>query len=447
MKQTIAFLLAGGEGSRLYPLTRDRSKPAVPFGGAWRLVDFTLSNCLHSGLSRIYILTQYKSESLTRHLYNTWQLFRPVLGECINVLPPQLRQTRDFYRGTADAVYQNVYTILREAPRDVLIVSGDHIYAMDYRPFLAFHHERNADLTIATFPVARSEASRFGVLRGEADGRVVAFQEKPKELSKLFCGADGRVNASMGVYVFRTGALLAELEEGPGLGRKFDFGRDIIPGMIRKWRVYLYPFDRGAGGHRAYWRDVGTLDSYFQANMDLLGPRPAFDVHNCAWPILHAHSQAGPALVGAGLGASVHNSIVAPGCRVEGEVRDSVLFSHVTVEEGACVERCVLMSGVHVEAKAVVRNAILDKGVRVRRGTVIGVGTTFVAPSDGELTYTPRGVVVVPKNEVVGPKRKAVCSLGESRGVLAEEVQESAGSPAFTKSLNRSRTSSTTTVN
>ena len=177
MRQTIAFLLAGGEGTRLYPLTKDRSKPAVPFGGAWRLVDFTLSNCLHSGLSRIFVLTQYKSESLTRHLYNTWQFFRPTLGESINILPPQLRETRNFYRGTADAVYQNMYTILREGARDVLILSGDHIYAMDYRPFVAAHHESDADLTIATFPVPRQEAQRFGVLRAGDDRRVVDFQE------------------------------------------------------------------------------------------------------------------------------------------------------------------------------------------------------------------------------------------------------------------------------
>ena len=439
LNQTIALLLAGGEGSRLYPLTRDRSKPAVPFGGAWRLVDFTLSNCLHSGLSRIFVLTQYKSESLTRHIYNAWHFFRPTLGEVLNILPPQLRQTRDFYRGTADAVYQNIYTILREAPRDVLIVSGDHIYSMDYRPFLAFHRERGADLTIATFPVPRTEAYRFGVLRGEEDGRVVAFQEKPKELSRHFCGEDGTVNASMGVYAFKTSTLLRELEEGPGLGRRFDFGRDIIPSMINRDRVFLYPFRMGAGGQRGYWRDVGTLDSYFQASMDLLGPKPRFRVHNPEWPTIHAPEQIGPALFGPAVSTAVRNSIVAGGCQIEGEVSDSVLFSNVTVEAGARVERAILMDGVHIEANSVVRNALLDKGVRVRRGTLIGVGSTLLAGQSGKkVVYTPAGVAVVARGEIVGPERAPAVHrverilLGhEGRGETAEKTSPGEKSTAL----------------
>lgn len=232
----------------------------------------------------------------------------------------------------------------------------------------------------------------------------MAFQEKPKELSRHFCSPDGKVNASMGVYVFKTTALIAELEEGPGLGRKFDFGRDIIPEMISRWKVYVYPFKQGAGGHKAYWRDVGTLDSYFQANMDLLGNQPAFDVHNPSWPIFHAQIQAGPAIVGPSVSASVQNSIVAPGCRIEGEVRESVLFPGVVIEEGATIERSILMDGVYVEKNSVVRNAILDKFVRVRRGSFLGVASEPFGES--KAIYTPKGVVVVPKNEVIGPERK-----------------------------------------
>ena len=433
MRQIITFLLAGGEGSRLYPLTRDRSKPAVPFGGSWRLIDFTLSNCLHSGLSRVFVLTQYKSESLTRHIYNAWNFFRPTLGESLNILPPQLRETRDFYRGTADAVYQNIYTILREAPRDVLIVSGDHVYAMDYRPFLNFHHERNADLTIATFPALRGEAHRFGVLRGEQDGRVVAFQEKPKNLSRHFCNDDGHANASMGVYVFKTVALLRELEEGPGLGRRFDFGRDIIPPMAARDRVFLFPFRNGAAGQRAYWRDVGTLDSYFEAHMDLLGPQPRFNVNNPHWPVIHAPEQIGPACFGGGASSAVRNSIVAGGCRVEGEVSDSVLFPNVTIEPGARVDHAILLPGAHVEGNAVVRNALLDKNVRVRRGTVIGIRPALIGGQYGrKVVYTPAGMAVVPKGEVVGPER--VPGTSRADRVLLDHEVGATGAAAATSS-------------
>lgn len=417
MGQTIVLLLAGGEGARLYPLTKDRSKPSVPFGGMWRLADFTLSNCLHSGLSRIYLLTQYKSESLTRHLYQTWQFFRPVLGESINVLPPQLRETRDFYRGTADAVYQNMYTIQREGARDVVIVSGDHVYAMDYRPFLAYHHETDADLTIGAFPVPRSEAHRFGILRAREDGRVTTFVEKPKDLSHALPDEDGKVNASMGVYVFKAQVLLRELQEGPGMGRKFDFGGDIIPGMINRERVFLYPFKKGALGHKAYWRDVGTLDSYFEANMDLLGPSPEFDIHNRQWPIIHSPDQTGPSVLRGGSAGSVRNAIVAGGCRIDGEVSDSVIFSNVTIEAGARVSQAILLSGAYVEANTIVRNAILDKGVRIRRGTIIGAGSTLASAKHGKkVVYTPAGVAVVAKGEVVGAERierAAVRSLGD----------------------------------
>ncbi len=406
MGQTIVFLLAGGEGARLYPLTKDRSKPAVPFGGMWRLADFTLSNCLHSGLNRIYVLTQYKSESLTRHLYQTWQFFRPVLGESINVLPPQLRETRDFYRGTADAVYQNMYTIQREGARDVVIVSGDHVYAMDYRPFIAYHHENDADLTIATFPVPRAEAHRFGILRAREDGRVTSFVEKPKDLSHALPNEDGKINASMGVYVFKAQVLLRELLEGPAMGRKFDFGGDIIPGMINRERVFLYAFKKGALGHKAYWRDVGTLDSYFEANMDLLGPTPEFNIHNRQWPIIHAPEQTGPSILGGGSAGAVRNAIVAGGCRIDGEVSDSVIFPNVTIEAGARVSQAILLAGAYVEANTIVRNAILDKDVRIRRGTIIGAGSTMASARHGKkVVYTPAGVAVVAKGEVVGTER------------------------------------------
>lgn len=404
MQQILVFLLAGGVGKRLRPLTEDRSKPAVPFGGVWRLIDFTLSNCINSGLSRIFLLTQYKSESLTRHIFNNWNFMRPHMGESINILPPQIRQTKDFYRGTSDAVYQNIYTLLREAPRDVLLVSGDHIYAMDYRPLIEAHHRQDADLTIATYPVTKTETKRFGVLRGDGDNRIQSFLEKPSEVPSIFAGEDGMYNGSMGVYVFKTSVLRRVLEEGPGVGRAFDFGGDIIPSMIDRDRVFLYPFKTDAWGHKAYWRDVGTLDSYFQAHMDLLGDKPAMLPHERNnWPLFHELTHNGPATVAGSGEGTIRKSIVGSGCRIEGDVNHSVLFPDVTIEKGARISHAVLMPGAHVEANAVVRDAILDKNARICSGCMLGMGPRMrTEGADQRLEYTKAGIVVVPKNEVVG---------------------------------------------
>ncbi len=424
MKSTIVFLLAGGEGTRLRPLTDYRSKPAVPFGGLWRLIDFTLSNCLNSSLKHIYLLTQYKSESLTRHLYNTWGFLRPQLGESINILPPQLRQTHEFYRGTADAVYQNKYTIQRESPRDVIILSGDHIYAMDYRPFLAYHHETDADLTIATFPVSKQDASRFGILRGDGSGRITCFKEKPVDAPAGFADENGCYNASMGVYIFKSQVLLRELENGPALGRRFDFGRDIIPNMIDRDRVFLFPYRRTPGGKRSYWRDVGTLDSYFEATMSLLGPSPVFDLFNTAWPLYQNGAMNGPASIGTGGPGSIKNSIVAPGCRINGDVSNSVFFPNVTVEPGAKVSNAILMDCSHIEAGAVVRGAIIDKNVWIRRNCCIGLGASASAASGpGNVTFTPAGISVVPKGEVVGMEAAPGIRKQREFSLYADQMQ------------------------
>jgi glucose-1-phosphate adenylyltransferase len=430
MGGTIVFILAGGEGSRLRPLTDCRSKPAVPFGGSWRLIDFPLSNCLNSNLKQVYLLTQYKSESLTRHVYDTWGFLRPQLGESINILPPQLRQTQEFYRGTTDALYQNKYTIQRECPRDVMILSGDHIYAMDYRPFLARHHESDADLTIATYPVSRDEASRFGILCGDHQGRITCFKEKPVDVPAGFADAEGNYNASMGVYIFKSSVLLRELEEGPAMGRRFDFGRDIIPGMIDRDRVFLYPFTKSPGGKRSYWRDVGTLDSYYEATLNLLGPSPAFDLFNQAWPMFHEATRNGPASVGTGGPGFIRNSIISPGCRINGNVSNSVISPNVRVAAGAKVSNSILLEGTVVESDAVVHGSIVDKHVWIQRGCTIGLEPRSPSGlSASKIQYTPAGISVISKGEVI--QRETLPGKRKRREVMYydDEVYEKAFEP------------------
>ncbi|MBN1419756.1 MAG: glucose-1-phosphate adenylyltransferase [Planctomycetes bacterium] len=427
MRDVTTFLLAGGEGARLYPLTRDRSKPAVPFGGHYRLIDFTLSNCVHSGIARIGVLTQYKSDSLTRHLGAAWGFFRPQLGEYLNILPPQLRNIREFYRGTADAVYQNLNTIRREGPRDVLILSGDHVYAMDYRPFLERHREANADLTIATIPVPRSEAVRFGILREGKGGRVVEFTEKPRDLSAFADVADGGLDASMGVYLFKAGVLARELEDGPGRDERFDFGRDIIPAMVGRARVFIHRFARGAADHTNYWRDVGTLDSYHAAQMDLLSPDGLFHLSSPTWPILTGLPPRAPARIGSPAGGRVEDCLVCEGCAIAGTARHSIIGPDVVVDRGAVVEDSVLLSGVHIERDAIVRRAVLDKAVRVRRGGVVGLpaGNRGVQ-TQGKIVHTPGGVAVVAKGDIVGPERRTLVpslALDAGRIIVDREIE------------------------
>lgn len=429
MRDVTTLLLAGGEGSRLYPLTRDRSKPAVLFGGHYRLIDFTLSNCVHSGVARIGVLTQYKSDSLTRHLATAWGFFRPQLGEYLNILPPQLRNNREFYRGTADAVYQNLNTIRREAPRDVLVLSGDHVYAMDYRPFLEWHREVNADLTIATVPVPRSEASRLGILRVGQGGRVVDFKEKPRDPSVLPCDPEGRVDASMGVYLFRAGVLARELEEGPGKDERFDFGRDIIPGMIARARVFTHRFSRGAADHTNYWRDVGTIDSYYEAQMDLLSAESFFRLASPSWPILTGVRPRAPARIGSASGGCVENSLICEGCEVSGTARHSIIGPDVVIERGAVVEDSVLLTGVHIERDAIVRRAVLDKSVRLRQGGVVGLPQgNRGAQTQGQIVYTHGGIAVAAKGEVIGPERRTFVSLALDPGRILVDREIAVGS-------------------
>lgn len=403
--QTLTLILAGGEGSRLQPLTRDRAKPAVPFGGRYRIIDFVLSNCLHSGMRRILVLTQYKSHSLHKHLRDGWSIFNPQLGEYVTAVPPQMRVDDAWYQGTANAVYQNWYLAERSGARYVLVLAGDHIYRMDYAAMLAEHHESGSDLTVACMPAPLSEASRFGVARTDAAGRIESFQEKPANPAPM---PDRRDEAlvSMGIYVFSLDALREVLhEDHDNPNSSHDFGADIIPMMLDRGAVNSYRFGGTSGrvSRDRYWRDVGTIDGYFGATMDLLQPIPPLDLYQPGWEIRSDAPQHPPARTTSGISGNEGicvNSLVANGVMISGAcVSRSVLFPTVKVDDGAVVENSILFEGTHVGPGADLRNCIVDKDVRIPAGFEVGVNQQ----SDRERFHVSEdGVVVIPKSYQFG---------------------------------------------
>jgi glucose-1-phosphate adenylyltransferase len=390
------MLLAGGQGERLYPLTRDRAKPAVYFGGIYRIIDFTLSNCLNSGIRRILLLTQYKSLSLDRHIRRGWDLFRAELDEYIYTIPPQQRMSGQFYIGTADAIYQNIYSLEQERPDHVLILAGDHVYKMDYRGLVGFHLSTNADLTVACVEGDLETARSLGVAEVGDDGRIVAFHEKSPEPPTV-PGKPNRALCSMGVYVFRTERLVRAVIEDAKRDTSHDFGRDILPDLVRRVPVYAYRFTDPDTGAAAYWRDIGTLDSYFAANMDLVAAVPSFNLYDPAWPIRSCPEQAPPARMArsSGPSAGVVDTLLSNGCIIDAaHVVRSVLSAGVRVEPGAYVEECVLFPGVEVRAGSRLRRTIVDKDVILPPGVEIG----FDPERDRRhLTVTPQNVAVVPR--------------------------------------------------
>lgn len=405
LEDTLAIVLAGGQGERLYPLTRDRGKPAVPFGGIYRVIDFTLSNCLNSGLRKIFVLTQYKSGSLDRHIKLGWDpLFSPELGEWIYTVPPQLRIGQRWYAGTADAVYQNVYLLEQERPRLVVLLSGDHVYKMDYRKLVEFHDSRGAAATVAVVEVPIGQAPSFGIVEVDADNRVVAFHEKPRE-PRPIPGKPDRALANMGVYCFRTESLVRALSADARQETRHDFGHDILPAMTASGDVYAYPFVDENRKETLYWRDIGTLDSYFEASMDLVAVDPIFNLYDASWPIRTVHRQLPPAKTvfaqetpGGRLGI-VLDSLISSGTIVSGgRVERSILSPLVRVNSYARVVESVLMDGVDVGRHARIRRAIVDKGVRIPPGCVIGED-----PEEDRKRFlvTEGGVVVIPRDAVV----------------------------------------------
>jgi glucose-1-phosphate adenylyltransferase len=400
MENVLAILLAGGVGERLYPLTRDTAKPAVPFGGAYRIIDFTLSNCINSGVRRIFILTQYKSLELTRHIRDGWNILSPELGEYIEVIPPMRRVHNDWYQGTADAVFQNFQSIEAEAPSETLVLSGDQIYKMNYHEMLDWHWKFGADVTIATIRVPREESQRFGVAEIDENYRIVGFREKPEPADAVESRFDPEsISASMGIYVFNSEALLRMLhEDAQDPNSSHDFGKDIIPRNLEKARVIAYDFRDMNAKQVRYWRDVGTLDAYYEANMDLVDVVPEFNLYDLNWPIRTKVTQQPPAKFvfaqeGRRMGVAV-DSIVSAGSIVSGgRVLHSVLSPAVRVNSYCEVEYSILMPAVEIGRYSRVRRAIINTGVKIPESSVIG----FDADADRAKghTVTECGITVV----------------------------------------------------
>jgi glucose-1-phosphate adenylyltransferase len=396
------MVLAGGQGERLHPLTKDRAKPAVPFGGSYRIIDFTLSNCLNSGVTQIYLLTQYRSVSLHRHVLVAWSgYFNPSLGQFIGIVPPQQRPIAQWYRGTADAIYQNIYLLEQERPEHVLILSGDHIYKMDYEAMLRAHLDAGATLTIGCIEVPRHEARRFGVMEVDERYRIVAFEEKPPD-PKPIPGNPEAALASMGIYIFETRLLVKSLIADARTNSDHDFGKNIIPSLVESRETVLaFPFSEPGHENRHYWRDIGTLDSYYDANMDLLGASAPFDLYDTVWPIRFMQPPLPPASVMSASGTLpvVEDCLMAPGSIVRGAtVRHSILADSVVVEKGASVTDALLLEGVHVGEGAQVRRAIVDKDVRIPPGDEIGVNLNH---DRQRFKVTDAGVVVIPKGMIL----------------------------------------------
>lgn len=385
-KRILVMILCGGKGERLYPLTRDRAKPSVPFLGTYRIIDFSLSNALNSGLRRIALLTQYKSLSLERHIFNGWNIFHAESGDFVLSLSAQGRVGERWYEGTADAVFQNLYTVQQENPDLVLVLSGDHVYTADYRPPLEFVARTGADAIILTRYVPLAEGSRFGVLSVDAEGRIVEFTEKPRRPAAA-PGMPGSCLISMGIYIFRTSSLVrALLKDARRPESAHDFGKDVIPALLAGARVLSYPFD-------GYWEDIGTLDAYWEANMAFLGQAPPIRISDPAWPVRTHRPQYPPTRI---LSGELRNSILGEGCFLPASrVEDSILGAGVRLGEGAEVSGSILFEGVTVGPGARLRRIIADKGTVFPAGFRVG----FDDAADARLFKISRGGIrVVPKN-------------------------------------------------
>ena len=397
---TLSVILAGGYGSRLLPLTQDRAKPAVPFGGKYRIIDFTLANCLHSGLRRILVLTQYKSLSVQKHLRDGWSVFNPELGEFVTPVPPQMHSGEQTYRGTADAVYQNLNLLLRNGARWILVLSGDHIYRMDYAPLLKHHRKHKAGMTVACMSVPREESSKLSILASNAHCKVTGFQHKPKDPARD-PEDPNRSLASMGVYVFSLKKLVEALEaDAKREDSDHDFDRDIIPWMIGTHGVHAFKFgtDKGRVTPDRYWCHMDSLDSYYRANMELLDPVPSLDLYQSDWTIRTYQPQAPPARTVPGASGSEGiciNSIVAGGVVINGgSVQHSILFPQVHVGDEAVIHDAIIFNGVRVGAGADLQRCIIDKDVVIPDGERIGFD---LAKDATRFTVSDDGVVVVPR--------------------------------------------------
>jgi glucose-1-phosphate adenylyltransferase len=409
-RNVLTMVLSGGMGERLYPLTRDRAKPAVPFGGRYRIIDFVLSNLINSGFLKIKVLTQFKSNSLIEHITRTWRLATPI-GQYVDVVPAQMRKGPFWFRGTADAVYQNLELIFDEKPEHVAVFGGDHIYKMDVNQMLEFHLDHDADLTIATFPGPVAEAHHFGVIEIDDSGRVIGFVEKPKESPKTIPGRSDYVLASMGNYIFRAKTMIDALERNALRDADHDFGKEIIPEIYPKAKVMAYDFatNRVPGeseSQRGYWRDVGTIDSYYAASLDLVAVTPVFSLYNPQWPIITNPLNLPPAkfvfadLEGGRAGYAL-DSMVSSGTIISGgTLARSIISPRVKINSYSAVEESILLDGVEVGRHARIRRTIIDKGVKIPPHTSIGYD---LERDRDRFHVTDSGIVVVSKGMNIDP--------------------------------------------
>ncbi len=401
IRKTLVFLLAGGKGQRLYPLTEERAKPAVPFGGKYRIIDFALSNCVNSGFRKILVATQYKSASLSRHLAVGWNFLSSMFGEYIMDIPPQQRFGEKWYMGTADAVYQNLYFVDREKAKFVIVLSGDHIYQMDYREMLSYHIAHKADITVGAIVVPRARASAFGVMHIDNGNKIVAFKEKPKDPPEI-PDKPGYSLASMGIYVFNAETLKKLLVHDEEVSTSsHDFGKDVIPYAIsHSYSVYAFRFVDKNGGER-YWQDVGTIDSFYEANMDLLSPIPKLNLYDKDWPIFTHARQFPPVKFasvrhnGKNILGEATNSLVGDGSIIVGaKVKHSVIFPNVKINDESEITDSIIFNDCTVGKNVKIRNAIIDKLVNVPDGAVIG----FDREKDKKYFFvSPSGIVVIPR--------------------------------------------------
>jgi len=404
--KVLTFIMAGGKGERLYPLTRERTKPAVPFGGIYRIIDFSLSNCINSGLRKVCVLTQYKSSSLNHHLIMGWNILPSELGEYIDAFPAQQRVGDSWYAGTADSIYQNLYIVNEENPDDVLILAGDHVYSMDYNEIIEFHRRQKADLTVAVVETEKEKTKNLGILEVDRRMRIMGFQEKPAE-PKTIPGKPKLVYASMGIYVFSRRALMERVEEDAKTSESaHDFGKDIIPRLIsNSKKVFAYNFKDPRTNKARYWRDVGDIDAYYEANMDLVKVTPEFNLYDRVWPIRTYQGQFPPAKTVWGgeqdkarVGRAI-NSLIANGCIISGGlVKYSLLSPAVRINSFSEIHDSIIMQGTDVGRFAKIRRAIIDKDVQISEGARIGYN---LKEDKKRFTVTDSGIVVVPKGTKV----------------------------------------------
>lgn len=406
-RDTMALVLAGGRGSRLYELTNWRAKPALYFGGKYRIIDFPLSNCVNSGIRRIGVLTQYKAHSLVRHLVRGWSHFKKELGEYVEILPASQRYSEDWYQGTADAIYQNLDIIRAEMPKYVMILSGDHVYKMDYGPMLVAHVESGAEMTVCCLEVPVAEAANaFGVMQVDSENRVTAFQEKPAHPAEI-PGKPGLTLASMGNYIFNTDFLFdCLIKDAANLQSSHDFGNDIIPALLQNFHLHAFPFRDPETGGKAYWRDVGTLDSFWMANMELIGTSPSLNLYEKDWPLWTYQEQLPPAKFVFNRDdrrGSAVDSMVSGGCIVSGsQVSNSVLFSNVRVNSYSTIDKSVILPQVEVGRNVRMRNTIVDRGCVIPKGMVIGHDAAQDRANG--LRVTDSGVVLVTRGMLGQPE-------------------------------------------